>query len=161
MLPEGGWYQLLIPLAAPLSLRVGALGEVLLPAGWLVYTGSMQRGLVHRLRRHAARRKPLRWHVDYLTSRVPPTHCRVWSLSSAVSECGLHQALLRAGGSEPVRGFGSSDCRCGAHLAHFTARPAPLAEWQPLPALLPGAAAPPESTLGRATGGSPGCLKGE
>lgn len=118
---DGGIYQLLIHLTAPAELRIGGLGCRRLAAGWYVYTGSMRRGLEHRLARHQRREKPLRWHIDYLTSLAGVVAVRTWPLQMEPDqECRTHQALLAvAGVSEPVQGFGSSDCRCRSHLAYL------------------------------------------
>lgn len=120
-MPDGGIYQLLIQVAEPLDLRVGALGEVHFALGWYVYTGSMRRGLSHRLRRHRAAVKPLRWHIDYLTCRAPVVEHAVWPLDgTADQECRTHQALAALPGVvEPIPGFGSSDCRCRSHLVYL------------------------------------------
>jgi len=61
-------YQLYIRLLRGMSVRVGALGPVSLAPGWYVYTGSARRGLVARVRRHLARGKRRRWHVDWITT---------------------------------------------------------------------------------------------
>ncbi|MBI2300297.1 MAG: GIY-YIG nuclease family protein [Armatimonadetes bacterium] len=116
-MPDGGLYQLLIHLPAPTEIHVGALGVIRFEAGWYVYTGSMRRGLSHRLRRHYAKCKPLRWHIDYLTLAAEVTAHRT---RAAGEECALHRATAAASGvTEPVKGFGSSDCRCRSHLCYL------------------------------------------
>lgn len=120
-LSDAGLYQLLIHVAAPLRLRVGALGECEFPAGYYVYTGSARRHLSHRLARHWAREKVLRWHIDYLTVAAPVVGQRVVALDGTPGqECALHASL---GAPAAVRGFGASDCRCGGHLAWCGAQP--------------------------------------
>lgn len=106
-------YQLCIVLDAPLRLQVGRLGSFIFPAGRYVYTGSARRHLEARLARHLRRDKPLRWHIDYLTSQ-PSVRVSVL-VRSATPECALNQATA---GQMPVPGFGASDCRCGcgSHL---------------------------------------------
>lgn len=115
---DSGIYQLLLAWPTARGVRVGALGDPWLPAGWYVYTGSMRRGLSHRLRRHAAADKPLRWHIDYLTILAGVAAVRTWPLTGAADqECATHRALAaRPGVVLPVPGFGSSDCRCRSHL---------------------------------------------
>lgn len=116
---DAGIYQLLLELPEARVIRVGALGGCEFAAGWYVYTGSMRRGLSHRLRRHRAAAKPLRWHIDYLSTLALVVEVRTWELSGeADQECRTHRALVVLPGvTEPVRGFGSSDCRCFSHLA--------------------------------------------
>lgn len=121
---DGGIYQLLLMVPEPLPIVVGALGPQWFEAGWYVYTGSMRRGLAHRLRRHTALSKPLRWHIDYLTvhSGVAAWRAWPWSAGDPLQECRRHLELAaRPAVSVPVRGFGSSDCRCAAHLAYLGA----------------------------------------
>ena len=38
-------------------------------------------------------------------------------------ECERNRRVLALPGAEVVKGFGASDCRCVAHLAHFAERP--------------------------------------
>lgn len=124
MPPEGGIYQLLIAWPSGREITIGRLGTFWIAPGWYVYTGSMRRGLAHRLRRHAAASKPLRWHIDYLTTVVQPAAVRWWATDPARprQECERHQELLALGAVEPIRGFGSSDCRCRSHFARLDLR---------------------------------------
>jgi len=117
-LPPTGLYQLWIELARPISLRVGRLARFRFQAGWYVYTGSAKRNLPARVARHRRRSKTLRWHIDYLLAS-PHAHIRrvltrPWR---AGGECRWHRTTARAPRATiPVPGFGSSDCRCPAHL---------------------------------------------
>jgi Uri superfamily endonuclease len=119
-LPASGGYRLTVRVARPVRLRVGRLGPVVLPAGVYYYCGSARRSLPTRVARHSGRRKPKRWHVDYLlahpAARVAEVHA--WT---GRSECDLVSAALRRGGRAVVKGFGSSDCRrgCPAHLIYM------------------------------------------
>lgn len=118
MLPSSGIYQLVIEVESPLDLTVGALGPCRFEPGVYIYTGSAKRNLPHRVARHRLREKRVRWHIDYLTVVAPPVAVRVFPLD--VTECERHRELLALPGvREPVRGFGSSDCRCGSHLARL------------------------------------------
>ncbi|MFQ5509314.1 MAG: DUF123 domain-containing protein [Leptospirillia bacterium] len=106
-------YQLFIRVDAPLTVQVGRLGRFHFPAGEYVYTGSAKRGLNARILRHRKKRKPKRWHIDYLTTApgVSITHVS----QSAAPECELN---ARTHGTIPAPGFGASDCKagCGSHL---------------------------------------------
>ena len=126
---DSGLYVLLLELERPLALKEGALGRVAFPAGWYLYTGSARRGLSKRVARHLARKKAVRWHIDRLTTEpaVRPLGALLFP-PDGLGECALHQAVGRLiGGTAPVPGFGSSDCRarCPAHLWH-SARPVSL-----------------------------------
>ena len=125
--PRGltGSYALFFKLSAPLAVRAGRLGEVRLPAGWLIYTGSAlgPGGLHARLRRHLAPTKRIHWHIDALSARVRPDF---WlALADAKRrECEWAQRLAaHPAASIPVPGFGSSDCKrgCQSHLIAFPA----------------------------------------
>ena len=126
---DSGIYLLLIHLGKAANIPVGALGRHHFPAGYYVYAGSAQRGLRARLRRHAARHKRRRWHVDHLTAMAQVVGTLAFS-GGKEFECRLSRAVGRLPGARlHIRRFGASDCRCEGHLHHFAARPA-------LPALL-------------------------
>lgn len=131
---DKGTYALLVRLDRSQLIRVGRLGEFVFPAGWYVYVGSAHGpgGLAARLTRHrrrAADGKRLRWHVDYLLERAHLVE--VWSrdgrpsaLSEQRLECEWARVLADAPGAEiPIPRFGSSDCRCPAHLIYFATHP--------------------------------------
>ena len=127
--PRGltGSYALFFKLSAPLAVRAGRLGEVRLPAGWLIYTGSAlgPGGLHARLRRHLAPTKRIHWHIDALSARVRPDF---WlALADAKRrECEWAQRLAaHPAASIPVPSFGSSDCKQGCP-AHLIALPADM-----------------------------------
>jgi len=119
-----GAYHLVIHLAKRTTLRVGRLGQFAFPAGCYVYTGSAMGGLEARLARHRRRRKTLHWHIDYLLRRAELVDVVVIPSERSI-ECERNRRVLRMQGAEVVApGFGSSDCRCPAHLAWFRTRPA-------------------------------------
>ena len=106
-------YQLLIRISQPVCVTVGRFGEFSFSAGRYVYTGSATRNFEARVRRHLAREKTLRWHIDYLLAAPGVEIVEV--IRSVVPECELNQ---RQPGGVIVPGFGASDCRagCGSHL---------------------------------------------
>ena len=118
----GGAYLLHLKLRGPARLRIGALGQRLIPQGDYVYVGSARYGIEARLARHErlARTKAgkIRWHIDYVL--VHP-QCELWRIQSipGAEECRVSQRFARrAGVVTPVHGFGATDCRshCPAHL---------------------------------------------
>jgi Uri superfamily endonuclease len=111
-------YQLLIDVAQPLRVQVGALGSVDFAAGRYVYTGSAKRNFEARVARHLRQEKAVRWHIDYLLTA--PGVAVLDVRRSNEPECVLNQ---RAGGEVLIAGFGASDCRagCGSHLRYFGA----------------------------------------
>ena len=121
--PASGLYVLLLRLKKSATIRVGALGERDFPAGWYAYTGSARRGLAARVARHMASEKPLRWHIDYLTTAecIRPLGAVLIPTTRSLTECEVNRRVgFLTGGSAPVPRFGASDCRnrCPAHLWH-------------------------------------------
>jgi len=116
---EPGVYQLHLFVPKQARVKVGKLGVFLFPAGRYIYTGSALSGLSRRLSRHQRREKRLYWHIDYLLryARIDridalPTKQRL--------ECELNtRASQQPGARVIVKGFGSSDCRCLAHLVYL------------------------------------------
>src|SRR5438445_7719226 len=113
---DPGVYQLHLHLPKHARVKVGRLGIFLFPAGRYVYTGSALGGLARRLNRHQQRKKTLHWHIDYLLR-----HARIEEIEPLPTterlECALNaRSLERPGARVVVKGFGSSDCRCPAHL---------------------------------------------
>ena len=70
---------------------------------------------------HARRRKRLRWHIDYLSTRATMLGAIVIQGPKRL-ECRLAGALARSG-ALPIRGFGCSDCRCPSHLYRLPGLP--------------------------------------
>jgi Uri superfamily endonuclease len=134
---EPGTYALLLKLDKQDRITIGKLGTFNFPAGYYLYVGSAlgPGGLGARLARHqhssqnssgshpGQTGQKLHWHIDYLLQRAKLIE--VWSVASAERlECKWSQVARRLSGAQvPVRGFGSSDCRCPAHLIYFRARP--------------------------------------
>ena len=134
---EPGTYALLLKLDKQEKITVGKLGTFDFPVGYYLYVGSAlgPGGLRARLARHrrgsksslqsrsSRTGKKLHWHIDYLLQRAQLIE--VWSVASEERlECRWGEVASRLAGAQvPVQGFGSSDCRCPAHLIYFSARP--------------------------------------
>ena len=99
-----------------LKIRVGSLGVVGFKRGYYVYVGSGQSYLEKRIQRHKKRIKKVKWHIDYLTtnSGVKVMEAAAYDLPKKY-ECILAD-MLRSMGFKPVKGFGSTDCKCVSHL---------------------------------------------
>lgn len=111
-----GTYQLHLLLSAGTTLRIGALGTFHFPAGRYVYTGSALSGLDARIARHLRKEKKLRWHIDYFLQCAQVQRV-VTFLGPERRECEKNRRVLRKPGATVLApGFGSSDCRCTAHL---------------------------------------------
>lgn len=98
------------------EIEVGSLGRIEFEPGFYLYIGSGGVNPVLRVQRHLRPSKPLRWHVDYLTTgprRMRPVDSYLYP---GTRECGLARKLAEK--LTAVPGFGSSDCRCKGHLFH-------------------------------------------
>ena len=96
------------------DISVGKLGRFLFREGFYFYVGSAQRNLSARLERHSRKAKPLRWHIDYLSTKAEMLGA-ITIAGPRQRECVLAGEL--AGLFElAVPDFGASDCRCGGHL---------------------------------------------
>jgi len=122
---EPGTYVLLLRLSRVTGIDVGRSGRFSFPVGWYTYVGSARGpgGLAARISRHLRSPKPLHWHIDYLRLCALPV--RAWyAIGLRRRECAWARALSTLpGASIPVPRFGASDCRCPAHLVHFTTSP--------------------------------------
>jgi Uri superfamily endonuclease len=69
--------------------------------------------------------KALHWHIDYLRPAVQMED--IWfTCNPAVTEHAWAETFRSMPGAAiPLPGFGSSDCRCAAHLFFFSDTPGP------------------------------------
>jgi len=136
---EKGTYALVTALKMEAAIAVGRLGlsggrggesEITFPVGYYVYFGSARGGLSARVSRHLKREKRFHWHIDYLLQFAEVVE--VWySPEGAEVEWGERKkeclwcqvARGMPQGQILIPGFGSSDCRCPAHLVYFPAPP--------------------------------------
>ena len=131
------------------AIAVGRLGlsggrsgesEITFPAGYYVYFGSARAGLSARVGHHLKREKRSHWHIDYLVQFAEVVE--VWySPEGEEAEWRERKEVKGAGGVRKkeclwcqvgrgmpqgqilIPGFGSSDCRCPAHLIYFPSPP--------------------------------------
>ena len=116
---DKGTYILAIKLAKAADITVGKLGRFTFPAGRYLYFGSAMNGLRSRISRHLRSDKKMHWHIDYLLEKAAIID--IWYVESEERlECYLCQeAMGFPGANVPVKGFGSSDCKCESHLIYF------------------------------------------
>jgi len=116
---DKGTYILAMKLNKTSDIAIGKLGRVTFPAGHYLYFGSAMNGLHARISRHLRSDKKLHWHIDYFLQQA--TIVDIWYVESEERlECRLCLEATRLPGAiVPVKGFGSSDCRCTAHLIYF------------------------------------------
>ncbi len=119
-----GTYALILSSQTDQLIRVGRLGQVEVPRGFLVYIGSAlgPGGVRARVGHHRRISTRPRWHVDYL--RAWTRLDEVWYCYDAERrEHEWAEAMRCQRDAAPVRGFGASDCRCESHLYTLAARP--------------------------------------
>lgn len=110
-----GIYALIIYVSKEKNVRVGSLGLLTFKRGFYVYVGSAQNNLERRITRHFDKSKRVFWHIDYLLKDEDAEIVNVlFKRASREEEC--HLALALSSSYEPIKGFGSSDCKCQSHL---------------------------------------------
>jgi len=115
-----GAYGIICELQDDTRIKVGSLGSKEFVRGVYVYVGSAQRGIEQRVGRHRSRNKKRRWHIDYFLDKAEVNAVVAVPSEDKETECRLAKALLAIEGARvPVRGFGSSDCGCEAHLVYL------------------------------------------
>jgi Uri superfamily endonuclease len=122
-----GTYALILHALAVGEIAIGRLGMLQVRPGWYVYVGSAfgPGGIRGRVGRHLRGGAALHWHIDYLR-RLAAVEEVWYTLDPAPQEHAWAQAFASlSGASVPMAGFGSSGCRCPAHLFYLTS-PAPL-----------------------------------
>jgi Uri superfamily endonuclease len=142
-----GSYLLLIHLEQAIEIRVGRLGIIRFMSGYYIYAGKHGVNLEKRLERHFSRVKKIRWHIDYLTAEIQPL-CAYYFPDDV--ECMLAAEL--ASKLTPIRGFGSSDCKCNSHLFYSPSNPKNfIMKLQPEGVFIPGSALYSNSVRGKQT----------
>ena len=125
MSEDRGIYLLFLKIEEDIELEIGSLGMQSLSKGSYIYVGSAfgPGGLEKRLYRHKRKEKKIFWHIDYLLNNE---NCRIKSIGKLYSdqklECELNKAihlLFQNDGLYPIKGFGSSDCKCQSHLLYI------------------------------------------
>lgn len=110
---------------------MGRLGDIDFNKGFYVYVGSAlgPGGLAGRLRHHLRPAENPHWHMDYLgrTAKIK----EIWTCPGPRRRehewAGVFTRPDRP--AVPVKGFGSSDCRCPSHLFYMGKRPV-YRDWQ-------------------------------
>jgi len=120
-----GTYALILRATGRQTILVGRPGRLAMQPGFYVYVGSAlgPGGLKARVGRHLRPVERRHWHIDYLRRE---TECAaIWNAYGSVrQECAWAAAFSSLKGSTlPLPGFGSSDCRCPAHLYFFDHKP--------------------------------------
>ena len=114
-----GAYCLCIAVEREVAVEVGALGRHFFTPGIYIYVGSAMNGLEARVQRHLNTSrgvlKAAHWHIDYLLKEDGVSVEAVYTRpSNERIECVIASAVSQK--SQPIKGFGCSDCRCESHL---------------------------------------------
>jgi Uri superfamily endonuclease len=110
-----GIYVLIIAIDNNITVDTGALGKLNFQKGLYAYVGSAQNNLQERVRRHLRTEKTKFWHIDYLLNDPCSKVLKVfYRKARRPEECRIAKKLAEKG--FPIQGFGSSDCKCKAHL---------------------------------------------
>lgn len=122
---SSGIYCVVLRVSRPRRLGILRAGGCRVGPGWYVYTGSAKRNLIPRLGRHLRRLKRMRWHIDHLRAVATLRQIWIWPWTFG-GECQTNARILQmSNGGFPLKRFGSSDCRCVAHLVAFPSEPSP------------------------------------
>ena len=110
-----GIYVLIIAIDNDISVDTGALGTLKFEKGLYAYVGSAQKNLEERVKRHLKTEKTKFWHIDYLLDNPRAKVLKIfYKRARRPEECKIAKQLAKKG--FPIRGFGSSDCKCQTHL---------------------------------------------
>jgi Uri superfamily endonuclease len=113
-----GIYVLIIQVDEEIDVNVGALDRMAFTKGLYAYVGSAQTNLEQRIKRHFRSEKRKFWHVDYLLDNDAAKIVKVFfKKANKAEECKIAKVIGER--SEPIGGFGSSDCNCKSHLFHI------------------------------------------
>ncbi|MCP2603883.1 GIY-YIG nuclease family protein [Candidatus Aminicenantes bacterium AC-708-M15] len=113
-------------LKEPRKIKVGKLNIIDFQPGNYLYIGSAQRGFEARITRHLRKNKKLFWHIDYLLNEAEIKE--IWIKEGEKIECETADRIKNClpFSFYPIKGFGSSDCKCSSHLFYFPGRLADL-----------------------------------
>lgn len=113
--PSHTLYSIHYELLSDQIITIGKLGTFTFHKGTYIYIGSAKRNIEARLNRHKKIDKLQKWHIDYLRPFVSIS--KIITYETSIGECNLAEKLrIEEGGSFPIKGFGSSDCKCTSHL---------------------------------------------
>ncbi len=114
-----GAYILVLSIPVRMRVKIGKLGDFSINPGLYAYVGSAlgPGGLRARILRHIKRNKPVKWHIDYLTTNRNVTIQKIFLvISDRKLECELAEFLISLGGKVSIPKFGATDCNCPSHF---------------------------------------------
>jgi sugar fermentation stimulation protein A len=102
-------------------IECGSLGNLQFKKGYYIYSGSGKNNLFKRIGHHRKKKKKKHWHIDYITAGMKVS-ADIPIVTDEYKECDLADILDKNSG-EPVKNFGSTDCKCFSHLHYFQDNP--------------------------------------
>jgi Uri superfamily endonuclease len=122
--PLPGTYALILQNHCRVELKVGRLGKICFVPGHYIYVGSARGpgGIRARVSRHCRTSKPIRWHIDYLSTIMRPV-CAWIHYDSKHLEHRWARIVSKMRDIAAIKGFGSSDCNCPTHMFYSAAMP--------------------------------------
>ena len=121
---KSGTYALVMQSETSTSARIWRWGYLNVRPGYYIYVGSAlgPGGVLARVSRHRRDLKSKHWHIDYL--REFTLVVSVWyRYSPILLEHRWAEAVAKLSDTEPVKGFGCSDCTCQSHLFFSVSEP--------------------------------------
>jgi len=119
-----GTYLLLLECSIKAVLSIGKLGKMVTEPGYYLYVGSAfgPGGIQARINHHIQIAVRPHWHIDYL--RTVAGLADTWCVyGSRYEHEWAHSLMQSEAATMPLKGFGSSDCNCAAHLFYFKRKP--------------------------------------
>jgi Uri superfamily endonuclease len=110
---------------ASAPLQIGKLGLIELIPGYYIYIGSAfgPGGIAARTAHHRKTQPRPHWHIDYLRKAMPIIE--IWFSYDRVRRehqwANILPTLTKF--SQPMHGFGASDCNCTTHLFFSPEKP--------------------------------------
>ena len=121
---KSGTYIVVLRSDRPKTVQIGKLARLDIKKGYYVYIGSAlgPGGVLARLKHHSKVSARPHWHLDYLRAEIE--FYEAYALHSPDrKECEWASIMENMEGvCEPLKGFGSSDCRCNTHLFYFSSK---------------------------------------
>jgi Uri superfamily endonuclease len=119
-----GTYLLLLECNNEAELSIGKLSKMKVKPGHYLYVGSAfgPGGIYARVRHHQQIASRPHWHIDYLHTVAELVD--TWYAHGLRCEHEWAQSLMQnEAATVPLKGFGSSDCKCATHLFYFKHKP--------------------------------------
>ncbi len=116
-----GTYIIFTCLKTEKYIRIGKLGTFCFYPGYYGYVGSAfgPGGISSRVGHHLHTASEPHWHMDYFRKEILIEEIWICNDEKPLEHVFADLFLRMVGTSIPVKGFGSSDCRCVSHLFYF------------------------------------------